>query len=188
MNSLAGFILEKIFAGRDYPGRLIGVEPVSDEPCEMPHVMGACFLVRSELYREAGGLDERFFIYREETDLCRRFREKGWKIYYLPALRIMHYGGGGKRETRRARFQLLTGVESEWLYHCKHHGLLAGWILAALNVLCILLSLAAVGVLYAVFYFQPKRRDFFLMWMQTHLLLLYGFFLLLFGIKPGPPR
>jgi len=55
---------------------------------------GACLLVRADLYREAGGLDEQFFAHMEEIDLCWRFKRMGYEIHYVPGSTIYHVGGG----------------------------------------------------------------------------------------------
>ena len=55
---------------------------------------GACLMVRSELYRRAGGLDDRFFAHMEEIDLCWRLQLQGYKINVVPASTVWHLGGG----------------------------------------------------------------------------------------------
>lgn len=60
---------------------------------ELDYVTGASLLVRWELVREMGGLDERFFLYSEEVDWCVRARRLGWKLLYAPGSRVWHKGG-----------------------------------------------------------------------------------------------
>lgn len=55
---------------------------------------GAALLVRSSVYWEAGGLDDRFFAHQEEIDLCWRMRSRGWDIVCVPQSTIFHLGGG----------------------------------------------------------------------------------------------
>lgn len=55
---------------------------------------GAALLIRSEAARDIGAWDERFFLYSEETDFQRRAREAGWTIWFEPAARVVHRGGG----------------------------------------------------------------------------------------------
>ncbi len=54
---------------------------------------GSFLLVRREALLAAGLLDERFFIYSEEPDLCRRIRTAGWQIWHLPEMTIVHHAG-----------------------------------------------------------------------------------------------
>ncbi len=56
-------------------------------------VSGSCFMVRRKALVDSGLLDEQFFMYFEDIDLCRRIQNKGWGIRYTPAVTICHYGG-----------------------------------------------------------------------------------------------
>jgi len=56
---------------------------------------GSFMLARREALESAGFLDERFFIYSEEPDLCLRIKRAGWKVYHLPAMTIVHHAGKG---------------------------------------------------------------------------------------------
>ena len=56
-------------------------------------VSGAAMLVRKSAYDEIGGFDERIFMYMEDVDLCRRFREKGWAVGYEPDAVVEHVMG-----------------------------------------------------------------------------------------------
>lgn len=55
---------------------------------------GACLMVRSGLYRELGGLDDRFFAHMEEIDLCWRMQLNGYSVCVIPESRVFHVGGG----------------------------------------------------------------------------------------------
>lgn len=65
-----------------------------DEPMSILWATGACLMIRSKDYWEAGGLDGRFFAHNEEIDLCWRLRLKGRKLYCLPESKVYHVGGG----------------------------------------------------------------------------------------------
>lgn len=56
-------------------------------------VTGCFMLVRREAIDQVGVMDERFFMYAEETDWCYRFREEGWDVTFTPAGQIIHLGG-----------------------------------------------------------------------------------------------
>ena len=64
-----------------------------DEELDCDWTTGSFLLVRAEALRSAGPLDERFFFYSEEVDLCLRVKRAGWKIRHLPRFTIAHYGG-----------------------------------------------------------------------------------------------
>ncbi len=65
-----------------------------DSPADVFWATGACLMVRSEVYRELGGLDERFFAHMEEIDLCWRMQMHGWKVTVVPQSVVYHVGGG----------------------------------------------------------------------------------------------
>lgn len=61
-----------------------------DEPTEVPLTAGAALLVRKEVFRDIGLLDNDFFIYYEETEFCTRARQNGWRVMYVPVEGIYH--------------------------------------------------------------------------------------------------
>jgi len=65
-----------------------------DEPANVLWCSGACLMVRSSIWKELGGLDERFFAHMEEIDLCWRMQLRGWKVTLVPASYVYHIGGG----------------------------------------------------------------------------------------------
>jgi N-acetylglucosaminyl-diphospho-decaprenol L-rhamnosyltransferase len=54
---------------------------------------GSFMLVRREAIESAGFLDERYFMYSDETDFCRRIKGAGWEIRHLPSMTILHHDG-----------------------------------------------------------------------------------------------
>ncbi|HWK26864.1 MAG TPA: glycosyltransferase family 2 protein [Solirubrobacter sp.] len=64
-----------------------------DREVECDWTSGSFMLVRREALASAGGFDERFFMYSEETDLCRRIKSAGWEIRHVPQMTILHHGG-----------------------------------------------------------------------------------------------
>lgn len=65
-----------------------------DSPQDVFWATGACLMVRSEVYRNLGGLDDRFFAHMEEIDLCWRMQLQGWKVTVVPEAVVYHVGGG----------------------------------------------------------------------------------------------
>lgn len=65
-----------------------------DSPENVLWCSGACLLVRSSVWNELGGLDDRFFAHMEEIDLCWRMQLRGWKVTNVPASEVYHIGGG----------------------------------------------------------------------------------------------
>ncbi|MDD5556506.1 MAG: glycosyltransferase family 2 protein [bacterium] len=87
---------------------------------EVDQPSGAALFIRREALDEAGPLDERFFMFFEEVDLCRRLRDAGWIIFLLPEARVTHYGGRSRRQAR-ARI-IRVRAESMIRYFRKHEG------------------------------------------------------------------
>ncbi len=88
---------------------------------EVDWVTGACLLTRREAIEEVGLLDEGFFMYSEELDWCRRARERGWKVIYLPTARVIHHGAQSSEQVKS--FQHIQFQRSKIRYFRKHHGL-----------------------------------------------------------------
>ena len=65
-----------------------------DEPADVLWCSGACLMVRSSVWKDLGGLDDRFFAHMEEIDLCWRMQLRGWKVTLVPASCVYHIGGG----------------------------------------------------------------------------------------------
>lgn len=83
---------------------------------ECDWVSGSCMLVRRHALLAAGMLDERFFLYSEETDLCLRIRRAGYRILHLPRMTIRHHAGKSGLPPRLVAQDAL----SRRLYAYKH--------------------------------------------------------------------
>lgn len=77
---------------------------------------GSFMIVRQEAIASSGFLDERFFIYSEETDLCRRIKGAGWTICHLPTMTIVHHAGKAGLSERMAA----QDAYARTLYARKH--------------------------------------------------------------------
>jgi hypothetical protein len=64
-----------------------------DAPLYVDWVSGACMLVRRDAFELVGGMDQRFFLYWEDADLCRRLHTAGWRVAYYPGATVIHAGG-----------------------------------------------------------------------------------------------
>jgi GT2 family glycosyltransferase len=65
-------------------------QALPDHPIEVEAISGACMLVSREAMIEVGSWDEGYFLHCEDLDWCMRFRQKSWKILFVPAARITH--------------------------------------------------------------------------------------------------
>ncbi len=88
-------------------------------------VSGSSMMLRRKALEDAGLLDERFFMYFEDIDLCRRIQDKGWEVRYLPATSICHYGG------QSARYNLMHVLveyrRSQAYFTRKYYGIMGSF-------------------------------------------------------------
>lgn len=93
-------------------------------PFPIDWVLGACMLVRRDVIEKVGVMDERFFLYFEDMDWCRRFWEAAFEVWYVPQAQFAHYY---KRESAHenwllslfrpiTRTHILSGVKYFWKY------------------------------------------------------------------------
>jgi GT2 family glycosyltransferase len=85
---------------------------------EVDWVSGAFFLIRRTVLETVGLLDERFFMYSEEMDLCYRAKQAGFKVYYTPSAAVAHFWGGINAVNQRV---ILWTNASQVAYITKHH-------------------------------------------------------------------
>ncbi|HIK30406.1 MAG TPA: glycosyltransferase family 2 protein [Oscillatoriales cyanobacterium M59_W2019_021] len=69
------------------------VRQVPAEPCPTDWVSGACFAVRRQVFETIGLMDEDYFLFYEETDLCLRAKRAGCSCWYVPHSLVRHIGG-----------------------------------------------------------------------------------------------
>ncbi|MGE3174347.1 MAG: glycosyltransferase family 2 protein [Planctomycetota bacterium] len=119
---------------------------------EVDCVSGCVFLIRRAALEQTGALDERFFMYFEEADLCARVRAAGFGVFHLPATAFVH--AGGLSATQAAERTFLAFRESCLLYHARWHGRLGTeWVRA-----CLLLGTALRWTAMALLGRAARRR------------------------------
>jgi len=89
-------------------------------PIDVDWVTGACMMVRREAFEAIGGMDEQFFLYWEDADLCFRLKQAGWLTVYNPAVGVTHLTGRSS-ETSPQR-SLRAFHRSAYRYFRKHGG------------------------------------------------------------------
>ena len=102
---LSSTYLYKIFPKSKFFGRELMTWWDKNEVREVDAVAGCYMLVRKEAIDQIGVLDQRYFIYAEETDWCYRLKENGWKVLFTPEPEIIHYGGQTTKQIA-AKFRL----------------------------------------------------------------------------------
>ncbi|NMF04267.1 glycosyltransferase family 2 protein [Clostridium beijerinckii] len=90
-----------------------------DDIGEVDSITGAFMLMSKLVFDEVGGLDEDFFMYGEDIDLCYKIKECGYKILYYPEAKIIHYKGGSSKK-KRSRV-IYNFHEAMWIFYKKHY-------------------------------------------------------------------
>jgi len=122
---------------------------------EVDIVQGACMILRREALDQVGLLDEDYFIYSEEVDLCHRLRQRDWKVYWIPQAVVVHYGGQSTQQVATEMFLHL--YQSKLLYFRKHNG----WLAAQLYKLILLAATLARLLLSPLAWLEhpPQRQQ-----------------------------
>lgn len=90
-----------------------------NEVGEVDCLMGAFMLMPRHVLNQVGLLDEDFFMYGEDIDLCYRIKEGGYKIMYYPEASIIHYKGGSSKK-RRTKV-IYDFHNAMWIFYKKHY-------------------------------------------------------------------
>jgi GT2 family glycosyltransferase len=88
--------------------------------CSVDWIDGACLILRREALDEVGLFDERFFMYSEDEDLCRRLKLAGWSICFSATGKVIHHGGASSAKKRLD--MLCQFYLSQMLFLLKHGG------------------------------------------------------------------
>lgn len=76
--------------------------PTGDEPVSVNSVSGGCFILPKKMLDQIGLLTEQVFMYYEDLDYCRRIRQSGLKIYFNPAIKILHEHGQSSKQSQKS--------------------------------------------------------------------------------------
>lgn len=88
--------------------------PKSESPIAVESVVGAAFIITPKARKKAGFLDERYFMYYEDLDYCRKVGNLGLKVYYLPKVKIYHHHGASGKGNPLQNARLIS---SSKIYH-----------------------------------------------------------------------
>jgi N-acetylglucosaminyl-diphospho-decaprenol L-rhamnosyltransferase len=89
-----------------------------DLVAEVDSVVGAFMLIRGQALSQVGLLDEQYFMYAEDLDLCYRLKQLGWQVWYNADVTVLHYKGQSSRQ--QSTFANLKFYETMRLFHDKH--------------------------------------------------------------------
>jgi N-acetylglucosaminyl-diphospho-decaprenol L-rhamnosyltransferase len=123
--------LSRIFPRSQRFGRynLTYLDP--DRVTQVGSVVGAFMLVRAEAIAQVGLMDGRFFMYGEDLDWAYRIQAAGWKVYYNPAVTVLHVKRAASRYSSRAQIEFYRAMD---IFYRKHYAAQTPWWLHVLIV------------------------------------------------------
>ncbi len=118
--SLLTELTNKSLLQRIAPGRFPGKRQSFTYPLEVDSVIGAAMMGRMEALRSVDFFDEQYFLFLEETDLCFRLKQKGWRVIFLPHVKVVHLQGQSVSQVKpQARVEYQRSLIR---YFEKNHG------------------------------------------------------------------
>lgn len=111
-----------------FPHRFPSKRQNYTQPIEIESGIGACLIIRKQTMERVGLLDESYFFFLEETDWALRMRMAGWKVFFVPAARIIHEQGKSVGH----------GFESRMLYYRSRYVYFKKWYPHAFHLYCTL--------------------------------------------------
>jgi GT2 family glycosyltransferase len=111
-------LLTRLFPRNRYSRQYLLSDWRHDSVSDVDWVSGACLMVRRSLFEEIGLLDEGYFMYIEDVDLCQRVHRAGYRVVYLPQTSVIHHIGRSSR-TLPSR-SIVARHRSMWHYYKKY--------------------------------------------------------------------
>ena len=122
---LLGF--SRIFPKSKWAGKYNLTYLDEDEISSVDAISGSCMFIRSFLFHELKGFDERFFMFGEDLDLCSRIWKNNYEIHYVPTTQIVHYQG---ESVKSAPFDSINAFYNAMiLFVDKHFSFGTGWLM-----------------------------------------------------------
>ncbi len=121
INAAGTSIITRLFQRWDVP------IPIQKTPFSPEWTSFACVLIKAEVFKSIGEMDEGYFLYYEDTDFCKLANDAGWKTWHNPTARVVHLRGGSSdvkdKQSKKGRVPKYLYV-SRTRYFAKHFGLL----------------------------------------------------------------
>jgi len=122
---------------------------------EVDQPMGSCLMGRKKVINEIGFMDERFTMFFNDVDWCRRFKENGYKVVFNPEIKMYHLVGHSVMQKRYS--MILYSHLAFFLYLQKYY---KKWWHRILNILSGIILFTTVFIRIAILLFKPKRKKY----------------------------
>ena len=132
-NEIKNKKLENVFKGVN-ESKKNDIEKIYSSVRKVDWVSGAAMIIKKEVFGKIGGFDERFFLFYEDADICKRLSDAGYGIYFYPGSNIVHFKG----ENVNREFNNITyyfSKKSQLLYYKLHNGWMQNFLLRTYLIL-----------------------------------------------------
>ena len=123
-----------------------------DDPMEVPAVSAGAILIEAALFRKLGGFDERFFLYMEDLDLCKRISRVNKKTVILPSVSVIHVWRQSSRQ--RPYFSSYHHHLSVYKYFVKHYPTQLPH-----NLLLLIALIAGLSITFVLNLLRPRGQE-----------------------------
>lgn len=138
------------FLRKLFPNLCSPIYPNPKKRTEVERLSGCCFLSRKEVLEMVGLFDEKIFLFYDDTDLFFRLRRRGWKVYYLPELAIVHLHGKSVSYISPVQKELLIR-KSSLIYFRNRYGPILSIFLKLFLILSYLLYVIVLKTSFLLF-------------------------------------
>lgn len=97
-----------------------------NEQNDVDALVGAFMLIRGQALEQVGLLDEAFFMYGEDIDLCYRIKQRGWRVVYHPQVTVLHLKGASSRKSSDRA--IIAFYDAMRIFHNKHYRARTFWL------------------------------------------------------------
>lgn len=153
------------FAPRGLLDRYYVCDIADTDTADVDWVQGSALLIRREAYQQVGELDERYIMFSEELDWCRRVKGAGWRVVYVGDATIIHHGG--KSTEQAGAFKHIYFQTSKIRYFRKYHGPLVALALRIFLVISYSQQLLLESIKGALGHKRDLRRERVHMYWQV---------------------
>lgn len=142
--------------------KIWGMRPLFDKvkvPTPVEAISGACMLGRREVIESVGAFSADYFMYAEDMDLCVKIHLAGWKIYYTPDAKIIHYGGCSSAFRKENNFSNIALRKSIFRFFEIHRGSLYANCYRSSATLVSTLRILVLVVLFLLLALSAQRQS-----------------------------
>jgi len=167
--------LRRCFPNLRFPGQLyMSSQKDYSYAHEVVSVHGSCMMLRKKMLDQIGNLEERYYFYYEEPDICSRAKKGGWKVYYTPHAQIIHYFAATTRKSNPF-FMVDKSLNALHSFFKKFYGL-PGTI--SVGCITVISAIFILSIFPFVYIFDIKKRDVIKRNIKSNLIILHWYFTL----------